>query len=94
MAAKNDERGEVQCRNQSFANKRALGAIYLPQNEVDWIIKKAGEHLSLEPKIHKVDKRKAITGPYLECFLTSYKVNVLSLFYQPCVSHSYIGAGT
>ena len=33
-----------------FANKRALGAIYLPQNEVDWITEKAGEPSSFELK--------------------------------------------
>lgn len=36
-------------------NKRAPGAIHLPQKEVDWIIEKAREHPSFQPTIHGVD---------------------------------------
>jgi len=36
-------------------NKRALGAIHLPQKEVDWIIEKAREHPSFQPKFYGVD---------------------------------------
>lgn len=35
--------------------KRALGAIHLPQKEVDWIIEKAREHPSFQPKFDGVD---------------------------------------